>query len=68
MGSPSGQGMIMLPVDSEPREVWSYYYGTGHMVGGDSGKIHANLRRLFLFVYFDEGRYDGYMWFSSLTD
>jgi len=66
LGPPSGGGMIMLPIDGESREVWSYYYESGHMQVLDSGTVDANMRRLFLFVYFDEGRYDGYMWFSSL--
>jgi hypothetical protein len=28
----------------------------------------SDSRRAFLFVYLDHGKYDGYMWFSSLPE
>ena len=37
--------------------MWSYYYEVGTL---------SDDRRTFLFVYFDDGVLDGYMWFSSL--
>jgi len=37
--------------------MWSYYYEEGTL---------KDARRIFLFVYFDQDMYDGYMWFSSL--
>jgi hypothetical protein len=67
-GEPTGRGRIYLPVDSEPREVWSYYHERGSIEGGADGQIDVEMRRIFLFVYFLDGRYDGYMWFSSLPD
>jgi hypothetical protein len=57
LGQPSGKGRVMLPSDSMSRMVWSYYYAEA------AGK---DVRRIFLFVYFDGDRYDGYLWFSSL--
>ncbi len=57
LGEPYGKGRAMLPIHSKPRTMWSYYYGEATM---------QDLRRVLLFVYFDEDRYDGYMWFSSL--
>lgn len=57
LGQPSGEGNLMLPIDSKPRTIWSYYY-QDHQGG--------HLRRIFLFVFFNQDRYDGYMWFSSL--
>ena len=57
LGEPFGKGQAMLPIDPRPRAMWSYYYEEG-----DS----KDSRRIFLFVYFDQSRYDGYMWFSSL--
>lgn len=66
LGVPNGNGEILIPVDTEPRETWSYYYEAGHIKAGDGGAVDANMRRIFLFVYFDEEKYDGYMWFSSL--
>ncbi len=62
LGKPSGEGGIMLPVlDKRARESWTYYYEKGHAEGSD-----VDTRRTFLFVYFDDGVYDGYLWFSSL--
>lgn len=66
LGSPSGQGRIMTPIDRSPRDVLSYYYEIGDVRAGNSGHVDVNMRRLFLFVYLDADRYDGYMWFSSL--
>ncbi len=58
LGTPEGKGMAMLPIDAKPRMVWSYYYEEGSM---------KDDRRIFLFVFLIEDRYDGYMWFSSLA-
>ncbi len=57
LGQPSGKGRAMLPFDLKPRTMWSYYYEEGDL---------KEARRIFLFVYFDQDRYAGYMWFSSL--
>jgi hypothetical protein len=57
LGEPFGKGQAMLPIDPRPRAMWSYYYEEGDT---------QDSRRIFLFVYFDQNRYDGYMWFSSL--
>jgi hypothetical protein len=47
----------MLPIDPKARTMWSYYYQVGNL---------DDARMIYLFVHFDEDRYDGYMWFSSL--
>lgn len=57
LGEPDGTGREMLPIGEKPREMWSYYYEEGDL---------QDSRRIFLFVFFDQDRYDGYMWFSSL--
>lgn len=57
LGEPTGKGRTMLPIDTRPRTMWSYHYEEGDL---------KDARRIFLFIYFDEDRYDGYMWFSSL--
>jgi hypothetical protein len=57
LGTPFGKGQALLPIDPRPRAMWSYYYEEGDL---------KDSRRIFLFVYFDQDRYDGYMWFSSL--
>jgi hypothetical protein len=57
LGQPFGKGRLMFPIDPKPRTLWSYYYEEADM---------NDARRLFLFVFFDQDRYDGYMWVSSL--
>jgi hypothetical protein len=53
------QGRALLPIDEgdAPRTVLTYYYEQATM---------QDARRLFLFVFLDGDRYDGYLWFSSL--
>ena len=58
LGSPYGRGRAMFPFDKKPKTMWTYYY--------EKGISKEDFRTLFLFIYFDEDRYDGYMWFSSL--
>ncbi len=41
----------------DPRVMWSYYYEEGTL---------QDVRRTFLFVYFDGDLFDGYFWVSSL--
>jgi hypothetical protein len=59
LGTPVGKGREMLPFMDKPRDSWTYYYEEGDLTDD---------RRLFLFVFFANQRYDGYMWFSSLPD
>lgn len=61
LGEPVGRGRALLPVDEgdSPRTVWTYYYEEATM---------EDARRLFLFVFLEGDRYDGYLWFSSLPD
>ena len=67
LGEPSGRGGIMLPVlDKQARESWTYYFEKGHIKAKQGGGLDFDSRRTFLFVYFDDGVYDGYLWFSSL--
>lgn len=60
LGEPFGRGKAMLPgFHSTPRIMWSYYYGEASL---------KDARSTYLFVFFDQDRYDGYMWFSSLVN
>ena len=68
LGKPNGEGRFFLPIDTESREVWSYYHEKGSLEALPGGEIDADMRRVFLFVYFDDDRFDGYMWFSSLRE
>jgi hypothetical protein len=63
LGDPDGRGRSMLPWQASPRTVWSYYYEEGVI---DLGGGNSDDRRIFLYVFFDGDRFDGYMWFSSL--
>jgi len=67
LGTPDGDGMILLPIDAHPRKTWSYYYENTR-IRLDRNPPQLESRRIFLFVYFDNDRYDGYLWFSSLND
>ncbi len=67
LGEPSGRGGVMLPVlDKQARESWTYYFEKGHVKAAQGGRLDVDSRRTFLFVYFADGVYDGYLWFSSL--
>lgn len=57
LGEPRNRGQAMLPGQDSQRDLWCYYYEEGTL---------SDDRRIFLFVFFKEGVYDGYMWFSSL--
>lgn len=57
LGVPYGKGKEMLPIGKSARTMWSYYYEEGTL---------KDSRRIFLFVFINQDRYDGYMWFSSL--
>ncbi len=62
LGKPSGQGGVMLPVlDKRARNSWTYYFEIGHVTAGA-----VDMGHIFLFVYFVDDVYDGYLWFSSL--
>ena len=68
LGEPSGDGGFMMPlIDREPRQIWSYYYERGNVAAAGGGVV-GDARRIMLFVYFDDGRYDGYQWFSTLPE
>jgi len=57
LGEPRGRGRVFFPVDPEPRDVWYYYYEEATL---------KEAQRTFLYVFFTDDRYGGYMWFSSL--
>jgi hypothetical protein len=61
LGEPIGTGKEQLftggPV---PRTVWSYYYEQGN-------DNYSRMKKLFLFVFLNGDRYDGYLWFSSMN-
>lgn len=67
LGKPDGKGKEMLPIGRTPRTLWSYYYQEINLenIGLLVNKVKGS-GQIFMFVFFDQDRYDGYMWFSSL--
>lgn len=64
LGPPDGRGRSLLPIGStqRPMTMWAYAFMEGHV---DLPTIR-DIRAAQVYVYFDEGRLQGYMWFSSL--
>ena len=65
LGPPRGKGRAMLPIDPKKRDMWSYIYQEQSI---QSGGESAEIKSLILFVYFEQNRYAGYFWFSSLPN
>ena len=59
LGEPFGAGRGAFAAEWAPRDILTYYYETSTM---------KDSRRVFLWVFLDGDRYDGYMWFSSLDE
>jgi hypothetical protein len=59
LGAPLGKGRSYMPYQAKHVDIWTYYYELGTL---------EDTRRTFLFVYIDQGKYDGHMWFSSLPE
>lgn len=57
LGEPYGAAGVMFPGMDRPRDAWVYYYEEASL---------SEDRRQFIFVFFNQQKYDGYMWFSSL--
>jgi hypothetical protein len=57
LGTPRGGGRVLLPGDEGARDLWYYYHEEA---------TATEDRRIFLFIFFSKGKYDGYLWFSSL--
>ena len=56
LGEPRGHGMARLAPDFTPRPIWSYEY-----TETEGKRIGLKI----LLVFFEEDRYDGYLWFSA---
>jgi len=62
LGQPSGKGRLFVPIAPEPREVLSYYFEVGQVDASDKS---AKTERTLLYVWFERGAYEGYMWMTS---
>ena len=64
LGKPSGAGGFYLPIDAKARSTLSYYFEEGD-VNASGGAVYIRANRVFLWVFLDHDRYDGYMWFNT---
>ena len=55
-GAPDGIGAYVSPITGKYSTVWSYYFAEGTLKSMDD---------TFLFVYFDNDVYEGYLWLSN---
>jgi outer membrane protein assembly factor BamE (lipoprotein component of BamABCDE complex) len=62
MGEPHGVGREFLPFHNHPRTVWSYYFEESQVSLSGVGES----RRVFVWVFLDDERYDGYLWVSNV--
>lgn len=63
LGPPTSfAGHVQLPIDAEPRTAWTYYFEGWSEVPGSTVGVGG---RTFAFVYFRDGRCDGYMFVST---
>ena len=54
---PDGVGRYYSPLEQRPLVMWSYTYETG--------SFPSYTNRKLLFVFFRDGKFDGYIWFQD---
>lgn len=65
LGEPRGEGGgELIQQRGRPREAWYYEYVTGSSTISGSTTIRLKM----LVVFFENDTYDGYMWFSSVSE
>ena len=62
LGEPNGLGREFLPFHTQPRTVFSYYFEESQV---SLSSREGDARRIFVWVFVKNGRYDGYLWVSS---
>jgi len=66
LGSPRGGGSAILPPDRRLREVWFYEdIEVLNVTSPKPGIMRMDVRQQILLMFFEEGVFDGYMWFSN---
>lgn len=55
-GAPDGTGAYVSPITGKYSTVWSYYFAEGTLKSMDD---------TYLFIYFDNDVYEGYLWFEN---
>jgi outer membrane protein assembly factor BamE (lipoprotein component of BamABCDE complex) len=66
LGTPKGSGGAVLPTDPRGREVWYYEdVRVANMRREPDGYVHADISQQVLLVFFLDGRFDSFMWFTG---
>ena len=60
LGEPNGSGGYYFPVVAEPYPVW-FYEKVKIDISGHEPEFHQDV----LLIFFKEGRFDGFLWFSD---
>lgn len=68
LGAPKGMGGAIIPTDPKHREIWYYEDIEMKDIKKEEGVLKMNMRQQVLFVVFDKGVYDGYMWFTNVGE
>ena len=65
LGEPSGRGSSVLPPDHTSHEVWYYEDTEAGAVDSRGNEIWAEVEQDILLVFFEAGRFSGYLWYSN---
>jgi len=69
LGTPTGLGGAVFPLDSRPREVWYYddieVTNLSSEAESEAGLYRVKVRQQILLVFFEKGVFDGFMWWSN---
>ena len=69
LGTPTGSGGAVFPLDSRPREVWYYddieVTNLSSEAESEAGLYRVKVRQQILLVFFEKGVFDGFMWWSN---
>jgi hypothetical protein len=70
LGAPKGIGGAIIPSDPDHKHREFWYYEDIEMkdIRKEEGVYKVNMRQQVLFVVFDKGVYDGYMWFTNVSE
>lgn len=66
LGAPTGTGGALMPFDPTPDDVW--YYEDLELTDIESlkrGTFQMTMRQQILLVFFEDDRFDGFMWFTN---
>lgn len=63
LGTPFGTGSAMMPYHDHPRSTWTYLHSEMLL---DSRTGNAREKFGYMFVFFSNDRFDGYIWFDAM--